>query len=163
MDEFSDIAEEISDDDDAPSCSGGGLAEQNTEEGLDMYQFDDRDAMNDPAMNASGGDALVHIKMMQGSSLSWALVEVAISVDGGASLQCTDEGWADEYSSCVYTTDEDKNWDVAGEITIYEGSDTDLCDGTSGGCEVQVTIRKKAVGDSEGQVLAQLNAWAYEA
>jgi hypothetical protein len=161
MDEFSDIAEEISDDDDAPSCSGGGLAEQNTEEGLNIYQFDNRDAMNDPAMNASGGDALVHIMMMQGSDLNWALVEVSIIVDGGASLQCDDEGSAQYDSACVYTTgDGDHYWNVAEEITISEGSDTNLCDGTSGGCEVQVTINKKAVGDSEGQVLAQLTAWA---
>jgi hypothetical protein len=160
IDEFSDIAEEISDDDDAPSCSGGGLAEQNTEGGLDMFQFDDRDAANDPAMSANGSDALVHIMMMQGSDLNWAMLEVTIIVDGGTSLQCDDEGWADEYSSCVYTTDDDQNWGVGEEITIYEGSDTNLCDGTSGGCEVEVTISKKAVGNSEGRVLAQLNAWA---
>jgi hypothetical protein len=88
------------------------------------------------------------------------MLEVTIIVDGGTSLQCDDEGWADEYSSCVYTTDDDQNWGVGEEITIYEGSDTNLCDGTSGGCEVEVTISKKAVGNSEGRVLAQLNAWA---
>jgi len=163
VNEWYEIAEEISKDDPPASCdsfSQFSNDDDSNEGSLDMYQFDDRDAMNDPAMNASGGDALVHIMMMQGSDLNWALVEVTISVDGGASFQCTDEGWADEYSSCVYTTDEDKNWDVAEEITIYEGSDTNLCDGTSGGCEVQVTISKKAVGNSEGRVLAQLNAWA---
>jgi hypothetical protein len=160
MDEFSEIAEEISDDDDAPSCSDDGLAEQNTGGGLDMYQFGDRDALNDPAMNASGGDALVHIMMMQGSDLNWALVEVSIIVDDGASFQCDDEGWADEYSSCVYTTDDDKNWGVGEEITIYEGSDTDLCDGSNGYCVIDVTITKKGIGDENSRVLVQLSATA---
>ena len=159
-DEFETISKEIEDDGMPSSCDESNLAENSTGGGLDNYQFDDRDAANDPAMSANGSDALVHIMMTQGSSLSWALVDVSIVVDGGASLQCTDEGWADEYSSCVYTTDEDKNWDVAGEITIYEGSDTDLCDGSNGYCVIDVTISKKAVGNDDGGVLVILSAIA---
>jgi hypothetical protein len=159
-DEFETISKEIEDDGMPSSCDESNLAENSTGGGLDKYQFDDRDAANDPAMSANGSDALVHIMMTQGSSLSWALVDVSIVVDGGASLQCTDEGWADEYSSCVYTTDEDKNWDVAGEITIYEGSDTDLCDGSNGYCVIDVIISKKAVGNDDGGVLVRMTAIA---
>lgn len=160
IDEFSEIAEEISDDDDAPSCSGGGLAEQNTEGGLDLYQFSDRDAANDPYMSENGGDALVHIQMTQGTDLSWALVEVRIIVDGGASLSCDEEVRASNSSSCTYAYIDDKYWSVAEEITISEGSETDLCDGLNGYCEIDVTISKKAVGDSDGGIIAQITATA---
>ena len=159
IDEFSEIAEEISDDDDAPSCDvDENIEDTNGGGGLDTFQFSDRDANG--TLDAEGGNPLVHIQMAQGTDISWALVEVRIIVDGGASFQCDDEGWADEYSSCVYTTDDDKNWGVAEEITISEGSETDLCDGLNGYCEIYVTISKKAVGDSDDVIIAQITATA---
>ena len=161
IDEFSEIAEEISDDDDAPSCDGDDESENTNNGGsLDTYQFSDRDANG--SLDAEGGNLLVHIQMKQGTDLSWALVEVSIIVDGGASLQCDEEGGSkhDMYSSCVYTTDDDKNWGVAEEITISEGSETDLCDGLNGYCEIHVTISKKGVGDSNDEVIAEITATA---
>ena len=59
------------------------LAGDSTGGGLDKFQFADRDAANDPDMSANGGDALVHVSMTQGVSLSWALLEVSIVVDDG--------------------------------------------------------------------------------
>jgi len=148
-DNFFEIAEEILDDDDAPSCSDGGLAEPTSEEELDGYQFRDRNP-SEP-LDAEGGNPLVHIMMVQGFDLNWALVEVRIIVDGGASLSCDEEGWASNTSSCVYTTDDDNYWAVRDEITVSEGTNADLCDG-SNDCVVDVMIIKKAVGENDGKV-----------
>ena len=159
IDEFSEIAEEISDDDDAPSCDGDDESENTNNGGsLDTYQFSDRDA-NGP-LDAEGGNLLVHIQMKQGTDLSWALVEVRIIVDGGAYHTCADESWADEYSSCEYTIDDDMYWNVSEEITISEGSDTDLCDGSNGYCVIDVTISKKAIGNDDDEVIGQITATA---
>jgi len=135
------------------------LAGDSTGGGLDKFQFDDRDAAQE--QTAAAGEDLVHVKMMQGKALSWALLEVSIIVDGGISNKCVELAEADEDGlMCTYTSDDDKNWDVAEEITISEGSAADLCDGSAGFCEVEVTLNKKAVGDSDGGVIGELTATA---
>ena len=127
--------------------------------GLDLYQFDDRDAAGD--LSATGGDDLVHVKMMQGKSLSWALLEVSIVVDGGTMNNCVKAVDADaDGLKCTYAYVDDKNWDVSEEITISEGANADLCDGVAGFCEVAVTLSKTAVGDSDGGVIGELTATA---
>jgi hypothetical protein len=138
--------------DESDSNSGGGL---------DLFQFADRDAANEPDMSANGGDALVHVQMMQGSSLSWALLEVSIVVDGGGSDKCVELADADEDGlKCTYSYVDDKTWDVADEITIAEGANGNLCDGEAGFCEVEITLTKKAVGESGDRVIGMFTAIA---
>jgi flagellin-like protein len=135
------------------------LAGDSTGGGLDTFQWSDRDAAGD--ITATGGDDLVHVKMMQGASLSWALLEVSIVVDGGTMNNCVEAADADEDGlKCTYTFVDDKNWDVSEEITISEGANSDLCDGAAGYCNVDVTLSKKAVGDSDGGVIGEFQATA---
>jgi hypothetical protein len=123
------------------------------------FQFDDRDAADD--LTATGGDTLVHVKMMQGASLNWALLEVSIVVDGGTMNNCVEATEADaEGLMCTYAYVDDKNWDVSEEITISEGANADLCDGVAGFCEVEVILSKKAVGDADGGVIGLMTATA---
>ena len=108
-------------------------------------------------MSENTGEDLVHIKMTQGSGLSWALLSVSVVVDDGASYTCEEAGTAD--ADCTYTTDDDKNWEVSEEITISEG-DVDLCDGANGGCDVLVTLTKIGVGGEDSKVLQEISAYA---
>jgi len=127
--------------------------------GLDIFQFDDRDAAAE--QTAAGGEDLIHVKMMQGSSLSWALLRVSIVVDGGTTNLCVELADADaDGLKCTYVYVDDKNWDVSDEITISEGANADLCDGVAGFCEVEVTLTMKAVGDSDDRVIGMLTATA---
>ena len=41
--------------------------------------------------------------------------------------------------------DDDNYWSTSEEITISEGSDTNLCSGDNGGCDVDVTLTKIVV------------------
>ena len=132
------------------------LAGDSTGSGLDTYQFTDRDASGDMSENAD--DDLVHIKMTQGTGLSWALLSVSVVVDDGASYVCAEVG-TDADSACTYTIDDDKNWEVSEEITISEG-DTDLCSGVNGGCTVDITLTKKGVGGEDSKVLQEISAYA---
>ena len=157
MDKWTDITEEILDDDDAPSCSDRDYAEDSTG-GLDTYTFSDRDANGD--MSDSGGDTLVHIQMTQGNDMSWALLKVSIIVDGGYSYHCAVYDYADDSTDCTYTMDDDKYWSVGEEITISEGNNLDLCDGSTGGCEVSVTLTKIGVGGEDDEIIANINAYA---
>lgn len=125
---------------------------------LVMYAFSYRDAAG--VMSSAGGEDLVHIEMSQGDSLSWALVDVKIVVDSGAPLYCVASHQADGTEDCVYTTDGDTSWDVPEEITISEGANVDLCDGTSGGCDVEVTITKIGVGNDSDKIIGVTNAYA---
>jgi flagellin-like protein len=135
------------------------LAGDSTGGGLDTFQFDDRDAADD--LTATGGDDLVHVKMMQGASLSWALLEVSIVVDGGTMNNCVGFKDADaEGLKCIYEYVDDKNWDVSEEITISEGANADLCDGIAGYCEVAITLTLKGVGESGDKVIGMLTATA---
>ena len=156
LEDWENIAEEIMDDDDAPSCSDmNNLAQESTDGGsLDYFAFDNRDAAGD--MSDSGGDALVHIMMTQGDGLSWARLKVSIVVDGGASHMC--DNW-DSTADCTFSIDEDKYWDVAEEITISEGDDFDLCDGTEP-CSVEVTLTIVGVGEEDDRIIATVFATA---
>jgi len=152
MDKWTDIGDEILDDDDAPSC----YVDSYESSGLDTFQFTDRDAAGQ--MTDGGGDALVHVQMTQGNGISWSLLSVSIYVDGGASFTCEEVGTAD--ADCTYTVDDDNYWDVSEEITIYEGDYLDLCDGSNGGCSVNVTITKIGVGGEDSRVISEISAYA---
>ena len=125
---------------------------------LDTYQFSDRDAAG--SMSEAGGDGLVHVAMTQGDDLSWAVLKVSIVVDGGASMTCDEAGSADATSDCTFAKDDDNYWQTSEEITISEGSDTDLCDGTDGGCSVVVTLTKIGVGNEDDRIIRSVNAYA---
>ena len=150
MDEFREIADELEN----KVCSG--LAET-TIDGLDLYNFDGRDAAGSPS--SSFGEPLVHIQMVAGDeNLSWAVVKISISVDGGMVMQCDRDGYDDDNSDCVYILDASDNfWNVAEEITIAEGDNVDLCGGE---CEVRVTIFKLGEGSEDDRVLDQVYAFA---
>ena len=156
MEKWMDIADEIEEDDDAPSCDGNSNDDDSSGGSLDTFTFSDRDAAG--VMSDSGGDALVHIQMTQGNELSWSLLKVTIVVEGGMSYTC----YEDETSSdCTWYRNPDSNsWAVSEEITIYEGDYLDLCDGSNGGCEVQVTLAKYGVGGNSDKVIATINAFA---
>ena len=124
---------------------------------LSMYQFSHRDAAD--TMSDAAGEKLVHIKMTQGDDLSWSLLKVSIVVDGGNSLTCADASKDDGTADCTYTIDDDNSWGVTEEITISEG-DVDLCDGSNGGCDVDVTLTKVGVGNEDDKVIRDVSAYA---
>ena len=110
-------------------------------------------------MSDESGDNLVHIAMTQGDDLSWAVLKVSIVVDNGYSYTCDEAGSSDSTSDCTYETDDDNYWSVSEEITISEGAH-DLCDGSTGGCSVDVTITKIGVGNEDDRVIAVVYTYA---
>ena len=157
-DEWKDVAEEIKNDDDAPkSCDYDYFGNSESSELYD-YQFSERDAVGQ--MSEASGDDLVHIVMTGGDDLSWAVLKVSIVVDDGRSYSCDEAGSADSTSDCTYATDDDNYWSVSEEITISEGSSVDLCDGSNGGCYVDIAITKIGVGNEDDRILGVVNAYA---
>ena len=141
-------------------CLDSGDNEEEADENADseMYQFDGRDAAG--SMSEAGGDALVHIAMTQGYNISWDALTVKIVVDGGASLTCDEGSYADATSECVWSKDDDDVWSVSEEITISEGSETDLCDGTNGGCEVEVSLHETGGGPGGEDIMWGVSTYA---
>ena len=156
MDDFQDKSDSIKDDGPS-SCQYSLDYDESSGGSLDTFQFTDRDAAGQ--MTDGGGDALVHVKMTQGNDLSWAVLKVTIVVEGGYSLACQEAGNGDDNSDCTYAIDDDNYWSVSEEITISEGA-YDLCDGSNGGCSVDVTITKLGVGNEDDRVLATVFAYA---
>jgi hypothetical protein len=129
------------------------------DDGLMLWNFDDRDAAGD--VTAAGGDDLVHVKMMQGSPLDWDLLGVSIVVDGGAMNNCVEASEADaDGLQCTYTLPNSfSSWGVAEEITISEGANNDICDGVEGFCEIAVTLSRENA-DGTSMVIAVFTAIA---
>ena len=167
LEDWYEVVEEIMDDDDAPSC---------------FYDFmnDDYDFPSDTFifthsaigsdLSNEGGEGLVYVHMIQaeGDFLSQDLLSVSIVVDGGASLTCQEYTleWEDEYDENAACT-----WDVAGEdgediweagdsISISEGPNTNLCDGSDGRCTVEITLTKIGVGGENNRAISQISAFA---
>ena len=159
IDDFGKVAKEIKKDG-PDNCEYSSMyaGESTTSGSLDIYDFSDRDAAGQ--MSNSTGDNLIHIMMEQGDSLSWSVVRITIVVDGGNSLTCDEYYNSDDYSPCVYYTSDGAGWNVGEEITISEGNNDDLCDGSNGGCYVDVTIIKLGVGNEDHKVLRQILAYA---
>ena len=141
-------------------CLDSGDNEEEADENADseMYQFSGRDAAG--SMSEAGGDALVHIAMTQGYNISWDALTVKIVVDGGASLTCDEGSYADATSECVWSKDDDDVWSVSEEITISEGSDTNLCDGTNGGCDVEVSLQETGGGPGGEDIMWGVSTYA---
>ena len=152
MDKFNNLVEEV--EDYGPSSCKSNSEYQGD---FDYFSFSDRDA--EGPMSNESGEKLVHIQMTQGDDLSWAVVKINIVVDGGISMTCQESGYEDSTSDCVYTTDDDSYWSVSEEITISEGA-TDLCDGSYGGCDIDVTIIKIGIGNEDDKVVGSVNAYA---
>ena len=125
-------------------------AEDNDSPGLSIYNFNASDSSDNLTNNT--GDNLVDILMAQGESLNWSSVEIRISINSDAPVYCVAD---DSSASCTYDSDSDMTWGVGESITISEGSNEDLCDGSTG-CNVEVTIMKTENGTSH--VLAQKEA-----
>ena len=126
--------------------------------GLAKYLFEARDAAG--AMSDAAGDRLVHIMMTQADEpLSWSVLKVRIVVDNGNSLTCVEENQGNTNAACTYSINEESQWGVSEEITISEG-DSDLCDGSNGGCDIDVTIIKLGVSNEDDVILAMIRSYA---
>ena len=167
LDDWYEVAEEIMDDDDAPSCFYDFMNDDydSPSGGLDIYIFRDRDVRT--TMSNEGGEGLVFVLMVQGEGdgLSRNLLSVSIIVDGGASLNCQEftHEWDDEYdeyAECTWWGGDEDIWEVYDEIYIAEGPNTNLCDGSNGGCTVDITLTKIGVGGEDSRVIAQISAYA---
>ena len=154
-DEFQDKSDSIKDD--GPmGCQYSLDYDESSGGSLDTFQFSSRDAAGQ--MSNASGDDLVHIVMTQGSDLIWAELEIYIAIEDGASMACVEVDSADENSDCTYTRDDDDYWSTGEEITISEGA-YDLCDGSNGGCSVDINIIR--TGNQEpSTMLATLFAYA---
>ena len=155
MSEFQDKSEVIKEDgpddciyQDVSSNSGG----------LDAYSFADRDAAG--VMSADGGDDLVHIQMVQGDDLHWAVLEISIVVDSNQPQTCVEAAAADGTEACSFARDADSTWSVSEEITITEGTENNLCGENGYGCEVDVQVTKIGIGGEDDKVLAVVSAYA---
>ena len=51
------------------------------------------------------------------------------------------------------------SWSVSQEITISEGA-YDLCDGSNGGCDVDVTLTKIGAGSEDDMVIREVSTYA---
>ena len=84
--------------------------------------------------------------------------------EGDEAEATADEGdeasQADATSDCTFAKDDDNYWSTSEEITISEGSATDLCDGGNGGCDVDVTLTKIGVGNEDDKVIRTVTAYA---
>jgi hypothetical protein len=101
---------------------------------LSTYSFEGSDSAQDNSVN--GGDELLLVVLDYGDAISWASVEVTISVNDEAPMTCEPN---DSSASCTYDHDADQEWNVGDEIMISEGQN-DLC---SEECDITVTIKNK--------------------
>ena len=131
---------------------GSSLAEENTDGGLMLYDFDASDAGEDTSN--SGDDQLIIISMETGSDLSWSIVQIQISIDGAAPITCDNPGQTGgDCGSIEYGNTADNTWSVGDGVTIVE-SGSNLC---SGGCGIEYTI----IDAREGMIIASGNSYAY--
>lgn len=153
QDEFDDVRDEI--EEDTPSSCKSEDLDDDDDGDLTHYMFDDRDAAGE--LTGGGGEALVHVQMIQGDDISWMMIKVVIVVDDGSPIECYNE----EEQDCEWTRngDGDNYWNAGEEITILEGLN-DLCDGSNGGCNIDITISRHALGDQDETVLAYVMAYA---
>ena len=152
-DDWMNVAEDIYDDDDAPNCEYDMFLAENEGGGLEIYQFDGRDAAGPVTDDINTQDDLVYVKMTQGQELNWAVVKISIVVDNGQSWSCG-ERVDNTTDPCTYTVSGDQHWEVPFEVTISEGNQ-DLCMPESGKeyCDIEVTITKMDVGGGDDRVL----------
>ena len=111
---------------------------------LSIYHFEASDSSDN--LTNSTGDNMIDIVLNQGQqgSLNWSSVEIRISIDSDAPVNCVVD---DSSAPCTYASDSDLTWDVGESITISEGSNTELCDGSTN-CIIDVEISKTVDGTS---------------
>ena len=135
------------------------LAGDSTGDTLDTYVWSATDATPGDT-NDSGGNALVRVQMDGGQELNWGVVEITITVNGATPESCAatqdDDGcWYDAYQGSG-DTDE---WSTGEGVTIYEGQNKDICDG-SVACNVAVSIVKKGAGNTDDKVIGTVSSSA---
>ena len=125
------------------------LAEGNTDASFSFYDFDVMDAGT--SLSSASNESLVYVQLSSGDDLNWAQVNLQLSVNAGAYMQCTNPTEAIG-NNCHLTDDGDNRWSFAETITLSEGSD-DLCDGSSV-CEVRVKI----IDSMNGNIIYESNS-----
>jgi hypothetical protein len=116
------------------------LAENNTDDDLNLYLFSGQDAPR--------SQDLVEVNLDSGSGLEWDLVVVNITVDGGPSQTCSDGNNSATGGPCSYWDTPGHDWAPGHFITI-----TGDCTGASAECEVEVSITKKGDVPEDDQVI----------
>ena len=157
------------DDDDAPSCFYDFMNDD-YDFPSDIFIFTHSACSICSSMSNEGGEGLVYVHMIQaeGDFLSQDLLSVSIIVDGGTSLTCQEFTleWEDEYdenAACTWNVaggDGEDIWEAGDSIFISEGPNTNLCDGSNGGCTVEITLTKIGVGGENNRVISQISAFA---
>ena len=133
------------------------LAEGNTDGDIAFYVFDAEDAGGD--LSDGTDDNLIRVTMTQGSDINWASVNVKISVNNGAPIDCdlrADGETVDTGCALVEFGDSsDSDWSVSDGVTVVENGQN-LCDAGST-CTVKVTITNVREGNTmdESTTVAQ--------
>ena len=125
------------------------LAEGNTDGGFSLYGFDVSNSGSSPS--SASNENLVYVQMNQGDDLNWAQVNLQLSVNEGAYMQCTTPQETIG-NNCHLTDDGDNVWALGESITVSEGSD-DLCDGSSS-CDVRIKI----IDSMNGNIIYESNS-----
>ena len=124
------------------------LAEANTG-GATLYDFDVSNSGSSPS--SASNENLVYVQMSQGDDLNWAQVNLQLSVNEGAYMQCTNPQETIG-NNCHLTDDGDNSWALGETITLSEGSD-DLCDGSS-----VCNVRVKIIDSMNGNIIYESNS-----
>lgn len=125
------------------------LAEGNTDGGFSLYGFDVSNSGSSPS--SASNENLVYVQMNQGDDLNWAQVNLQLSVNEGAYMQCTTPQETIG-NNCHLTDNGDNVWALGESITVSEGSD-DLCDGSSS-CYVWIKI----IDSMNGNIIYESNS-----
>ena len=125
------------------------LAESNIDDTFSFYDFDVIDA--DTSLSSASNESLVYVQLSSGDDLEWGTVNLQLSVNDGAYMQCTNPTETIG-NNCHLTDDGDNRWSFAETITLSEGSD-DLCDDSSV-CEVKVKI----IDSMSGNIIYESNS-----
>jgi hypothetical protein len=120
------------------------LAEGNTDPGFSMYDFDVSDAGT--SLSSASNETLAYVQMTSGDDWNWARVNLQLSVNDGAYMQCTNPQETIGNSCHLSNDDGDTSWTVGESVTLSEGFD-DLCDGSSA-CYVRVKLIDSMSGDT---------------
>ena len=133
------------------------LAEGNTDGDLTLYVFDAEDAGGE--LTDGTEDNLVRVTMTQGGDINWASVNVKISVNNGAPIDCdlrADGETVDSDCALVEFGDStDSDWSVSDGVTIVENGQP-ICSAAES-CSVKVTITNTREGNTmdESSTVAQ--------
>ena len=127
------------------------LAEGNTDPGFSMYDFDVSDA--GVSHSSASNESLAYVQMTSGDNWNWAQVNLQLSVNDGAYMQCTNPQETIGNSCHLSNNDDgDTSWTVGESVTLSEGFD-DLCDGSS-----VCNIRVKLIDSMNGNIIYESNS-----